>query len=68
MTYLHYPELFDVVAVNIKTNDVRIFARDKSEASAEAVINSAIRARGLDVEFYATTSPGKYNDGDKWSI
>ncbi len=46
------PTLFDVVAVNIKTNVKRPLATDKTEREAEAIIKMAVFRRGVDEEFY----------------
>ena len=59
-------KLFDVVAINLKTSKVRIFARDKDEANADAIIRMSVARRGVDEECYGTTAPGKYNDGDTY--
>ena len=56
--------LYDVVAVNLKTNKVRIFGQNKSERNADAIINMAIMRRGVDEEFYTTAKPGQYKEGD----
>lgn len=45
-------DLFDVVAVNIKTGDKRSMATDKTEANAEAVVKDAVMRRGVQEEFY----------------
>lgn len=58
---------FDVVAVDIKTNEVRVFARNKTEENAEAIIGMAVARRGVETEFYTTTRPGQYDDGDKYA-
>lgn len=54
----------DVIAVNLETKKVRIFARGKDEKNAEAIVNMAVIRRGVDEEFYTTTPDGKYNEGD----
>lgn len=61
-------ESFDVVAVSLKgePRKVRVFARDEDEENAEAVIKMAVMRRGVEEEFYTTTRPGAYNDGDIW--
>lgn len=57
----------DVIAVNYNTKKVRIFARGKSEANAEAIIEMAVMRRGIEEEFYTTSDDGRYNDGDTYS-
>lgn len=60
-------ELFDVVAVNMDSNLVRLLAQRKSEKNAEAIINMAVMRRGLDTEFFSECRTGKYKDGDEWT-
>jgi hypothetical protein len=50
--------LFDVVAVNIKTNKERHIETNKTERNAEAIVNFAVIRRGCDVEFYKTVPAG----------
>lgn len=57
-------ELFDVIAVNLKTSKIQMFDENKSEANAEAVVNMAVMRRGCDKEFYTLTPAGKYKEGD----
>lgn len=57
-------ELFDVVAVNLKTSKVRMFGESVSERRAEGIINLAVMRRGCDEEFYTETPAGKYKEGD----
>jgi hypothetical protein len=45
-------DLYDVVAVHIKTGAKRTLATDKTEANAEAVIKMAVMRLGLKKEFY----------------
>jgi hypothetical protein len=60
-------QLYDVVAVNMKTNRIRFFGRDKTLPSAEAIVYMAVARRGVDEEFYAEVPAGLYaNDGDVW--
>ncbi len=54
----------DVLAVNLATNKVRVIARDKSAADAEAVITMAVMRRGVDEEFFTDAPAGQYQDGD----
>lgn len=57
---------YDVVAVSLDDNTVRIMDRNKTERNAEAVIGFAIMRRGVDSEFYAAVPSGTYKDGDEW--
>lgn len=61
-------ELFDVVAVDIKANTVRLMAESKTAANAEAVERMAIMRRGVNTEFYASVPAGKYKEGDTWGF
>ena len=45
-------ELFDVIAVNIKTGAERFMAEKKTEPNAEAIVAMAVMRRGVDEEFY----------------
>lgn len=56
--------MLDVIAVNLDTKKVRIFATDKSERNAESIIDMAVLRRGVETEFYTTAEAGKYHDGD----
>lgn len=58
---------YDVVAVNLETNDVRLMAEGKTYDNAEAVVKMAVMRRGVDEEFFAEVPAGKYKTGDKWS-
>ena len=57
-------ELYDVVAVNMDTNKVRIIAKDKTLPTAEAIIRMAVLRRGVEDEFYAEVPSGKFKEGD----
>lgn len=59
--------LWDCVAVNLKTNEVHIMARNKTIENAEAITSMAVCRRGVDEEFFAEVVAGKYNDGDKYN-
>jgi len=59
--------LFDVVAVNFKTGKVRIFARNKNERNADAILMMSVARRGVEEEFYSEAAPGKYQEGDEWT-
>lgn len=57
---------FDIVAVNLDTNKVRMIAESKSERSAEAIEEMAVMRRGVEDEFFAAVSGGSYKNGDEW--
>jgi len=59
--------LFDVVAINVETQAVRMLAESKTKPNAEAIVNMAIARRGLDVEFYSEVAASSYKAGDKWT-
>ena len=44
-------DLYDVIAVNIKTGARRTLATDKTERNAEAIIAMAVARRGVQEEF-----------------
>ena len=56
--------MYDVVAVNVDTNKVRLMAQNKTLPNAEAIVKMAIMRRGVDEEFYAEVPSGKYKGGD----
>lgn len=58
--------MFDVVAVNMKTLNVRMIAENKTQCNAEAVKNMTVRRRGIAEEFFATVKHGAYKEGDQW--
>jgi hypothetical protein len=58
--------LYDVVAVDMKTNKVRLLAENKTERNADAVVNMAVARMGCDEELFAPVAAGKYRDGDEW--
>jgi len=58
--------LFDVVAVNIQTNNVRFMAQGKTERNAEAIVNMAVHRRGVEEEFYTEVPAGKFKEGDDY--
>ena len=60
-------KLFDVVAVNMDTNKVRLMAESKSERNAEAIVMMAVGRRGVEEEFFAEVPHGKYKAGDTWA-
>lgn len=45
-------ELWDVIAVDIKTGEHRVLEAAKAHRNAEAIMNMAIMRHGIDVEFY----------------
>lgn len=58
--------MFDVVAVNIETNKVRLIAENKSERNAEAIETMAIMRRGAEEEFFAVVPNGTLKEGGEW--
>ena len=59
--------LYDVVAVNMSTNKVRVMASGKFLNSAKLMVNLAVARRGVDEEFFSEVEQGKYTDGDTWA-
>lgn len=59
--------LWDCVAVNLKTNKVRILERNKTLENAEVFNRIAVCRRGVDEEFFVKTVAGKFNDGDVYA-
>jgi hypothetical protein len=58
---------YDVVAVDLKTNSVRLMANDKEASDAVAIERMAVMRRGCGVEFFAVVPAGSYKDGDPWN-
>ena len=58
--------LYDVIAVNLESNRVRLIAENKSEANAEAIENMAVARRGVDEEFFVTVHAGEYKENSEW--
>ena len=58
--------LRDVVAVDLKTNKVRLMAHHKTLANAEAIVNLAVFRLGVESEFFVSVEEGSYKDGDAW--
>lgn len=58
---------FDVVAVGLETNKVRLIAENKSERNAEAIVMMAVGRRGVEEEFFSEVPHGKYKEGDTWA-
>lgn len=62
-------ELYDVVAVNMDTNKVRIIAKNKTLANAEAITKIAVLRRGVVDEFFSEVpSNKKFKDGDCYEL
>lgn len=55
-------ELFDVVAVNIKTHEHRLIAEAVTEANADGTIRVAVMLLGVEDEFFKAVPHGD-NDG-----
>lgn len=51
-------ELFDVVAVNLRTHEQRTLAERKTEANADAICNMAAMRRGVADEFFKVVPHG----------
>lgn len=60
-------KLFDVVAVNMDTEKVRLIAEKKNERNAEAIVMMAVGRRGVEEEFFSEVPHGKYKEGDVWA-
>jgi hypothetical protein len=54
--------LFDVIAVNLKTQAYRFMATRQTQANAEAVMNMAIARRGVEFDFYKIVPHGSESD------
>lgn len=60
-------QLYDVVAVNIKTKCVRLMSEcAKTKPNAEAIVKMAVYRLGVEEDFYCLANPGAYADGDLW--
>lgn len=57
-------QLYDVLAVNIKTKVVRILSQKKTLPHAEAIVHMVIMRRGVEEEFYVEVPTGKYEEGE----
>lgn len=57
---------YDVVAVDLKSNTVRLIATGKTGSEAVAIERMAVQRRGVGVEFFACAPAGLYSGGDKW--
>lgn len=51
-------DLFDVVAVDIKTKAERHLATGETKDNAEAIVRMAVMRRGCDKEFYMAVTAG----------
>lgn len=58
---------YDVVAVNIKTQRVRLLAEGKTRDVAEAIERYAIVQRGVEEEFFSPVVRGHYKNDDQWN-
>ena len=58
--------LFDVVAVDQTTYEVRLLAQRKTLRNAEAVVTMAVGRLGVETDFYTKVPTGKYKDGDRF--
>lgn len=57
-------ELFDVVAITIKTGERRLLAESKDAPNADAIMMMAIARRGIDTEFYKVVPHGSEDERD----
>jgi len=55
---------YDVIGVDLITNEVRIIAEKKSERNANAIIEMAVIRNGCEEEFFTIAQQGKYKEGD----
>jgi len=60
-------KLYDVVAVNMATQKVRVIHKNDSIENAQAVVEMAVMRRGVETEFFAEAEAGLYQDGDTWA-
>lgn len=59
--------LYDVVAVNIKTNKVRIIAKNETHGEADAIVKMAVMRRGVEEDFFTEVIHGQYKNGDDYT-
>ena len=59
---------YDVIAINQKTDRIRILTRGVIGANADAVIDMAIARRGVDTEFYTKVDAGSRREGDTYDL
>jgi hypothetical protein len=61
-------KLYDVVAVNLETNKVRIYGYEQdTRERADAIVQMAVARRGLETEFFSEVIHGQYSEGDEWN-
>lgn len=58
--------LYDVVAVDLGTNRVRLIANSKRFSDAEAIVKMAVMRRGVEQEFFSEVPAGLYKEEDLW--
>ena len=61
------PQLFDVIAVDLETNKVRIITTAVSEDSAYALETMTIERQGCEKAFFAVVETGTFKQGDEWN-
>jgi hypothetical protein len=59
-------ELFDVVAVSMVTDKVRVLGSSKSKDDADAIVAAAVMRCGIESEFFCKVHAGSYQEGDIW--
>ena len=59
-------DLYDVVAVNIATGQVRLMDTGRDKRNAEAYVKFAVMRRGVEEEFFSEVKAGMYSEGDQW--
>jgi hypothetical protein len=59
-------QLYDVLAVNIKSGLTRVVAESKSQRNAERIVEMAVMRRGVEEEFFAEAPAGKFRNGSVW--
>jgi hypothetical protein len=57
-------ELFDVLAVDMKTRAVRVMAENRTRESAESFVTMAVARRGVEHEFFVEVPAGSYDEGE----
>lgn len=58
---------YDVLAVNLKTNLVRLVARDETVDDAETNVGWVIRRGDIAKEFFVAVATGTYAEGEVWT-
>ena len=58
---------YDVVAIDLTTNEVRLIEQGATLPNAEAIVAMAVMRRGCDEEFFAEVPAGKYVGGERWN-